>query len=175
MKLATGLLYDLARSTDVERLGELERILEVPPMIAPVAAIPLAQLDTLTFNVLDVQRTSFFQHAAVIRTNQAEVFVGFATLGRGLWELTFEVWYASNFDAFTAGGNGYRVLIGQTAASLRPLLAGEPKVTPGTVTSRLVFRALLPVDGWVIQLTHFTTGVGQTGHVKLSLWAAKLL
>lgn len=174
MRLASPLLFDLARAVEVQGIGAGERTLDIPPGVLPVAVIPLAQLDTLLFNVLDVQRSSFFQHAGVIRTNQAESIVGVATFGQGLWRMDLEVWYASNFDAFTAAGNGFTVYLGASATSLRHLLRGEPKV--GDVQHlRLGFAALLPDDGWVMQLGHFTTGVGQTGHVKLSLWASKLL
>jgi len=175
VRLATPLLFDLARGVDVQQIGAVESSIEVPPGILPIAELPIAQLPTVSFNVLDAQRASFFQQATLIRTNQAESTVTICTFGQGLWYLFFSLWYVANFDAFTAGGNGARILLGDSTAALRNLLQMEPVIAGGPHVQDVILRALLPDDGWVAQLNVFTTGVGQTSHAKATVTAAKLL
>lgn len=174
MRVSTPLLYDLARGVDVDRIAPGERTLEVPPALFPYVCIPLAQAGTQVFNVLDRQRASFFQHATLIRTNQAESTVGFCTFGQGLWYLHLSLWYVANFSDFIVSGNGGRVLFGDSATALRNLLQVEPVANVVQVQD-LELKVLMPDDGWLMQLNHFTTGVGETGHLKVALAAAKLL
>jgi len=175
VRLATPLLFDLARGVDVQQIGAVESTLELPPAVLPIVELPLAQLPTVSFNVLDPQRASFFQHAALIRTNQVDSTVTICTFGAGLWYLFLSLWFVSNFDAFTAAGNGARILLGDSTAALRPLLQMEPVIAGGPHVQDILLRALFPDDGWVLQLNVFTTGVGQTSHAKASVTAAKLL
>lgn len=174
MRISSALLFDVARSVelDVQRPGE--RTLEIPPVLLPSVDIPIVQSPPTPFSVTDPQRGGFFATNELIRNNQPELTQTICTLGQGLWFIRFIHWYFANFTSNVSAGNGAMVLLTHPDSGGNFLHRIEPIGTTQIIQERS-FYWLLPEDNWRVEHRVAVTGAGELSHSKISLSAVKYL
>lgn len=181
MRVATSILFDVARAVNLGIQSPREASVEIPPVLLPYIKLPLAQLEQVVVAPADPKRTSFTADRVIVQpaaTGQNSQQV--CTFGEGVWYLDCLLWFVSSFTDFAVQPGGATLFLMDPRGNQNTFLQAEPvanvpQILRGCLETTFVSTPEGAQVDWQFRLQVEATGVGETMQAKALIHASKLL
>lgn len=171
MRLVTSLLGELGASIKKAIQGPHETDLTIPPIIQPIIGLRNVHR-VVSPPVATEQNTTFQCNSALSSTNQAQQAPNLCTIGPGLWELNWNVFYSANHASGFTNGLTLILTLGGFSGQIAHLSLETAAGGVATYVQKIVYEFDTSVTVGIILSA---TGVGQTHTSYINLHANRLL